>query len=273
VDNIDEKIWANVPIPLRIIVSSDENLIRNVTVSNNRQTAIRASAFRANDPLQLELGERFRAVKIFYERQEGSFDNLRKSDSIRLQLEYENSAEGPLAMEDLAQAIAIAGLQPALSVATKISDLFEDTQYKRVFAASKLANLELLVFLRNLVKASALALRDIREETSRLEALSTSGFRFPMTRALARYICRHEPNLIAEHGTHIINRFGPTHPLRNELKRLMRHQSTGLQQLIPDIWFDTEKKTWRAPADKDCVEQLLRKLRLTDLDVFEKASQ
>lgn len=267
-DNIDEKGWEEIPVPLRIIVSSDEELIRNVTVSNNRQSAIRPSAFRSNDPIQLELGERFRGMKIFYERQEGAFDNMRKSDAMRLQQDFEHSAEGPLTMEELAQTGATAGIQPALSVATKISDLFEDAQYKRVFSASHLANLELLVFLRNLMKVTSLVLRDIREESSKLEAMSSSSFRFPVVRILSRYIVKHEPNLIHEYGQHVINRFLPNHPLRAELKRLMRHQSTGLQQLLPELWLDSDSGSWRSPTDKDSIDLALRKLRLADFDIF-----
>ncbi len=269
-DNIDAKLWEEIPVPLRIIVASDEELIRNVTVSNNRQSAIRTSAFRSNDPVQLELGERLRGMKIFFERQEGAFDNMRKSDSVRLGQDYGNSLEGPLTMEELAQAIATAGVQPALSVATKISDLFEDAQYKRLFSASHIGNLELLVFLRNLMKVTPLVLRDIREESSKLEAMSSTGFRFPAVRILARYISRHEPNLIHEYGVSVINRFPPTHQLRAELKRLMRHQSTGLQQMLVDVWYDSVKAAWRPPTDKDSIDSALRKLRLTDLDVFAK---
>ncbi|MBI1861270.1 MAG: AIPR family protein [Deltaproteobacteria bacterium] len=269
-DNIDEKTWEEIPVPLRIIVSSDEDLIRNVTVSNNRQSAIRASAFRSNDPVQLDLGERLRAMKVFYERQEGSFDNMRKSDGVRLTQDYENSLEGPLTMEELAQAVATAGVQPALSVATKISDLFEDAQYKRVFSTSHIHHLELLVFLRNLMKVVSLALRDIREESARLEGMSSSSFRFPAVRILARYIYRHEPNLIHEYGQSVINRFPPNHQLRTELKRIMRHTATGLQQMLVDVWYDPEKKAWRSPTDKDSIDSALRKLRLSDVDVFSK---
>ncbi len=267
-EDADDKAWESVPIPLKIIVSSDEELIRNVTVSNNRQNAIRASAFRSNDPVQLQLAERFHAKGIFYERQEGAYDNLRKSDAGLLQKDFHNSVEGPITMEELAQAMATAANQPALSVATKITDLFEDSQYKRLFSQSHLANLELLVFLRNLHKIMPLALKDVRDESGKLEEMRSSSFRFPAMRVLARYICKNEPNLVPLHGQFVIGRVPPNHPLRVELKRLMKHQSTGLQQLIPEVWYDETTRKWKQATDKDCVESVLRKLRLSDVDVF-----
>lgn len=267
-EDVDEKLWENIPIPIRIIVSSDEDLIRNVTVSNNRQNSIRASAFRSNDPVQLQLGEKLYAKGIFYERQEGAFENLKKSDALKLEKNFPNSAEGPITMEELAQAIATAGNQPALSVATKMTDLFEETQYKRIFSSSRLSNVELLVFLRNLQKVMPLALRDVREESAKLEGMRATAFRFPAMRVLARYIVKHEPNLIPLYGQFVIGRIPPTHPLRSELKRLMKHQSTGLQQLLYDIWFDEKTKAWKQATDKDCIESVLRKLRLSDVDVF-----
>lgn len=267
-EDADEKLWENIPIPIRIIVSSDEELIRNVTVSNNRQNSIRASAFRSNDPIQLQLGEKLIAKGIFYERQEGAFENLKKSDAAKLEASFPNSAEGPITMEELAQAIATAGNQPALSVATKMTDLFEEAQYKRLFSATRLSNVELLVFLRNLQKVVPLVLRDIREESSKLEGLRPTAFRFPVMRVLARYIVKHEPSLIPLYGQFVIGRIPPTHAFRNELKRLMKHQSTGLQQLLYEVWFDEKNKTWKQATDKDCIESVLRKLRLAETDVF-----
>lgn len=267
-DEMDEKLWENIPIPIRIIVSSDEELIRNVTVSNNRQNSIRASAFRSNDPVQLQLGEKFHAAGIFYERQEGAYENLRKSDAVKLEKNFPNSAEGPITMEELAQAIATAGNQPALSVATKMTDLFEDTQYKRLFSGSRISSIELLVFLRNLQKVVPLALRDIREESTKLEGMRPTAFRFPVMRILARYILKEEPSLISLHGQFVIGRIPPNHPLRSELKRLMKHQSTGLQQMLYDVWFDEKTKAWKQATDKDCIESVLKKLRLADVDVF-----
>lgn len=268
--NGDETAWENIPIPLRIIVTSDEGLIRDVTVSNNRQNAIRPSAFRANDPIQLELAERFRAMHILYERQEGSYENLKKSDPKRLQLEYPNSNEGPIPMEELCQTIASALNQPALSVATKISQLFEDAQYRRLFSSSHLKDLQLLVFLRNLLKIIPVVIKDIKEESAKFAELKSTAFKFPVFRALARYIHKHQPQLIQDYGHSVLNRVSQNHPLRQELKRLMSHHHTGLQQLLPEIWWDEEKRGFKHPTDKECVDALLSKTRLQDHDVFSR---
>lgn len=262
----DEKAWEAITVPIRIIVSSNEALVRNVTVCNNRQNAIRPSAFRANDPVQVQLGERFRGMKVFYERQEGAYENLKKSNATKLETEFENSTDGPLTMEELAQAIATVSNQPALSVATKMSDLFEDAQYKRIFANTKLQNLQLLVFIRNVMKVAHLALKDMKDETARLEELPTSSFRFPATRILVRHIFKHNPEMITEYGHAVIGKGVALQNLRNELKKVIK--TLVLQKYFYELWFDSETKKWKSATDKDCVEKVLRQLRLQDVEVF-----
>ena len=170
---IDDDAWRRIRVPLRVVETNDEELVRRITVSNNRQTAIRPSAFRANDSLQLALGDRLRQAGIYYERQEDAFVNLRKSEPRTLETLYSNSFSAPLSMEELAQAIAVAALEPAVSVASKVSDLFDDPTYGRLFSEQRLASLSLLVFLSNLLRCLHLALKDTKEKSARLEPMST----------------------------------------------------------------------------------------------------
>src|SRR5205085_2772894 len=40
-DRIDKELWDRIAVPLRVVVTSNPDLVRQVAVSNNRQTAIR----------------------------------------------------------------------------------------------------------------------------------------------------------------------------------------------------------------------------------------
>ena len=266
---IDENRWRSIPIPVRVVVTYDEDFVRHVTVSNNRQTAIRPSAFRANDPVQLRLAERFAERKIFYERQEGAFENHSRAKELAFEELYSNSRHEPLKMEELAQAIAVVSDQPALSVASKLSNIFEDATYKRVFDEDKLGNLELLVFLRNVLRVVPFALKDVKDKTTNLEGLSRARFTFPVTKILARYIVKTAPKLVTEYGSVVLGRTGPTHPLRDRLKKLMAAQNTGLQQLLYEIWRDPKQDLgWKSATDQDCIQRALKKTKTEGLDVF-----
>jgi hypothetical protein len=70
---INEDKWKHILVPLRVLRTKDEDLMRAVTINNNRQNTISYAALRANDPVQIRLEERFRKAKIFYERQEGAY--------------------------------------------------------------------------------------------------------------------------------------------------------------------------------------------------------
>jgi hypothetical protein len=258
--------WRQVPVPVRILISADEEFIRRVTVNNNRQIPVRPSAFFANDRIQLALDLRFSSKKIYYERQQGGFQNLRVKEPRKLVEQFANSVAAPLTMEDLAQAIATASNKPSLSVAARVSSLFEESLYPQVFAEPKLLHLDLLVFLRNLLRTMKVALKDVRDRTSKLEGLPLERFRYPCTRILARYIVKYEPQLVADHGVEVYGHLGPTHPFRKQLTRLMSHQNSGLQQLISELWDDGEQ--WRKADDADVVRRALAKLKLENVDVF-----
>ena len=99
-------------------------------------------------------------MKIFYERQQCAFDNLRRDDPRKLHDVYENSTTTPITIEQLAQAIACAGNTP-LDKAARVSELFDEYEYKKLFADSATGNLQLLVFLTNLLSIMRLVIKDV----------------------------------------------------------------------------------------------------------------
>lgn len=264
---INQEAWESILVPLRVVRTTDDELVRRVTVSNNRQTAIRPSAFRSNDPLQLRLGERLREAHIFYERQEDSFVNLKKMSPKTLETEFGNSFDAPLKMEELAQALAAVLPRETLSAATKPTELFESPLYDRLFAETNLTHIQLLVFATNVLRCVHLALKDTRDKaSSKLEQMAPSRFRFLATRVLVRWVVKNCPEVVTDFGTAVLSKPGTKSPFRDRLRRLLSPQNSQFQTLIPDIWGKSDP--WLSATDKDATEKLLRKLRIHELDAF-----
>ena len=264
----DQELWQNIPIPLRVVVTKNEDLVREVTVANNRQAAMSASAYRANDPEQIRLENRFQSeMKIFYERQQCTFDNLRMSDPRKLHDLYENSTKFPITIEELAQAIACAGNTP-LDKAARVSELFDEYEYKKLFADSTTANLRLLIFLTNLLSIMRLVLKDVKNQNAKLNMLPTGRFVYPCSRILARWIVRHRSHLIRQYGFQVLRRGHNTKPFRDDIRILFSVQNTGLQQKLYQLWLNSDG-TWARPTDRTRVNQALQQLGLTHVDVFD----
>lgn len=146
---IDNHIWEIISIPVRLITSSNENLIHQVTVNNNRQNSMSAAALRANDPIQLELENRFRERKIFYERQEGAKSNIEDTNPELFENLYEFSNYMAVNIVDLARAISAAAGE--MSSALSPSHIFEyDSLYSKTFNEKRLKSISFLIFLQNL---------------------------------------------------------------------------------------------------------------------------
>ncbi len=126
--------WESIKLPLRIVVTHDDDRVRTVAVGANRQTEMRASAFWAHDPVQLDLERRFARKRVFYERQEGAWDEISRSDRNRAD-EYTG---GVVRIEELARAIAAADGTVTLGYAKSPKRIFDvETVYKKVFKDKK----------------------------------------------------------------------------------------------------------------------------------------
>jgi hypothetical protein len=264
---IDVEKWDAIPIPLRTVITNDEDLVRNVTISNNRQTEISPSAYRASEPEQLKLANRFADVGIFYQRQQAAFDNLRMGNARELEEKYYNSPDRPIKIEELAQAIACA-IKIPLRNASRVSELFEDHDYKAIFAEKHLRDLQILGFLTNLLFIMRLVLKDLKtQSTAKLEGLSAGRFTYPCTRLMSRYIAESRPKLIHEYGTQVLKSRTKAVAFRDEIRKLCAGANTGLQQMLPKFWRRSDG-SWAAPTDTYLMNDALRELGLEGVDVF-----
>ncbi len=76
-----QKLLDGIKVLARIVRSREDEFLRMVTISNNRQNPITPWNLRANDLIQLHLEERFKCeLSIYYERKENSLENLSDED-------------------------------------------------------------------------------------------------------------------------------------------------------------------------------------------------
>jgi AIPR protein len=70
-------VLGSLYVMCRIITNAKPEFITTVTINNNRQNPVEPWSLHANDTIQLELQDNFREeLKMYYERQQGAFDNL-----------------------------------------------------------------------------------------------------------------------------------------------------------------------------------------------------
>jgi hypothetical protein len=195
---------------------------------------------------------------------------LRQSDAQLVEEKYGKSFTKPLKIEELAQVIAVASEKPSLREAARVSELFDDPYYQRVFSDSKLADLKLLTFLRNLFVATPLVLKDLKDQSHKLKDPPIGQFRYPAFRFLARYIWNLEPALIDTYSDEVIPGFVTSHPLRIALRKLCAWQNSGLQQILPDVWSDPARGgKWLTAVDPDCISKALKFKKPHEVNVFQ----
>jgi len=148
-DKIETDLWNRILIPIRILDTKDDAIERKVTICNNRQNAITPAALRANDEIQVRLEERLKNHHIFYQRQEGAFEQRRSSRPNAFQDEYSRSKVSPVKMEQLARSILASSGKIRLAIHP--NEFFEnDKSYNECFSEKNLSSITFLVFLQNL---------------------------------------------------------------------------------------------------------------------------
>ena len=203
---IDQKRWNRVQVPLRIITTKDEELIRKITVNNNRQNQISASALRANDPIQIELAERFGKRGVFYQRQKGAFDEKEEVNPQLILDEFSNTNGACADIEDLARCLAATAGE--IEFAKSPSSIFEsDTEYDKCFGLKRkrVASVTLLTFLQNLENVLLLVLK--RELKPDPPGPSIPQLKYYAMCLLMRYLAKtRQERFLIEYGGALVGR-------------------------------------------------------------------
>lgn len=257
--------WDAIRLPVRIIVTNDDERVRTVTIGANRQTEIRPSAFWAHDAIQLHLERCFERKRIFYERQEGAWDEISRSDPAKA----DDFSSGKLNMEDLARAIAAADRSLSLEFAKSPNRIFDDeSAYRKVFKEKNLASVRLLLFLVNTIEATRFVLKDLTNDVARLGGLTPSRFVFPIFRLLVHWIAKKNREFIGEFGDSVVGT-SPNSEIRKRVRQWFNYNHSGIQQLLPEIWWDPEEGCWADALDRERLVRTFQKLKLDSTFLFE----
>jgi hypothetical protein len=262
-----------VAVSIRVIEApdgSDENkaLIRNVTINNNRQNAMSVSAFRANDPIQLELEERFRKVAIFYERQEGAFQNLEMASPEVLEEDYENSRGLCVNMVDLGRCLAAAAGE--IGLANHPGDLFEsDAAYDRCFSRKRLTSIPYLVCLQNLDDVLGVILKKDLNLNPKGAGPRPARLKYYTLCLCVRYMAKAGlKEVVREFGGALQ---GKKHAFRNEIGRILRSKNSGIRDELSKRFMSLEAGD--AATMNDAWERCQNTLHLRkNIDVFDAFS-
>ncbi len=129
-----EKVLKDIWLLCRVITGSKEEFVVEVTINNNRQNPVKRWALRANDIIQLRLGEKLREeLNVFYGRQEGAFENLTNDDLETMEIEQGK----PIDMRRLA--LALLASDGEIDKMNRLGEVFEsDKTYAQVFNEERL---------------------------------------------------------------------------------------------------------------------------------------
>jgi AIPR protein len=241
-------------------------LIRQITVSNNRQNQISASALRANDPDQVKLASRFKKNGIFYERQEGAFAELEEVDPNSIESDYPNTSQGYVEIESLARCLsACAG---DFDYAHSPGKIFESEEpYHRCFGAKRLRSIVFLTFLQNLHEVVPLVLKkDLGLITDGSGPRPSRLTYFAMC-LLVRYLAKNKDyEFVKEYGGAIVWPY----EWRNAIAKLMGGHHSGIRGELKNKFQTLEDSRSQSlkGAFKQAESSLSLKGNIDPFDVF-----
>ncbi len=224
---IKDDLWQRVSVPVRIIETADDLLIRSVTVNNNRQNAMSPAALRSNDPVQIRLEQRFKERRILYQRQEGAFENVWAMQPELLEDEYENTQGTCVDIHEIARAIAASAGE--ISLALHPNDLFEsDAAYERCFnEKTRLRSIAYLTFLQNLHDVVGLVLKKDLNLEAKGDGPTPSRFMYHTICLLVRHLAKQrEHDFVATWGARLHHQ---DKAFREEIRRILNSSNSGIR--------------------------------------------
>jgi hypothetical protein len=268
-DLVCRERWMAVRVPVRVVATHSDDLVRKITVSTNRQTELESSAFWAHHPIQLEIGRRLKKLGVFYERQDGAWEQISRSEQPSDRERRERFMNGKIWIEDLGRAIAGAQRAVPLAHSARPHLIFDsEGAYARVFAPRHLKSVRLLVLLDNLLRATKVALRLLTEDVGYLDTLKAGSFMFPAFRLLAQYLVKaKEWDRLRDLGSSVLPATRGSDHCRWVTRQLGSGRS-GIQQVLRDVWWDAEEDDWADPLETGRLDVAFAKLRLANVDIF-----
>jgi len=270
--NFDDNIWNLIPITLRIVISKDNKLWKDVAEANNRQNALKPSALKANDEEQIKLEHIMKKIKIFYERQEGAFKNIATTSPVLIATDYQGSPKEPITFEKLSRAMLMASDLP-LYLYNSMNKLFEnDEWYSKLFNSSIINenNAPYFVLISNIQKVIHLSLSEIVKESGENGKYSNfpiSKFQPIIFRLILKVINvkNLKDSFLEDFGYSVINsnNSNDSLELRNKLKTIVRSKEYPILQTISE--FYKKDNEWQEPYDTNTSTKVQKKLGVENI--------
>lgn len=276
-NKLDEKIWNKIPVSIRIVATDEKELWREVAEANNRQNSMSAAALRANDEIQIILENRFKDLGIFYERQEGAFENLIREGKEKFTEKYYNSAKEPIYIDSLAQVLVCCSEMP-LAYTSRVSEIFESKKlYDKVFSGKNLQHIQFLVLAHNLRRVMEYAVRNaVPGNATKIYAdFKGSKYRDLFTRIVLKTIIKDGTldHYLQTYGSTVLSAQGKAaSELIDELREVIKSADTMILQKVTEVYryYDdaAEKYYWSKQSNQELCVKVISKLKLSYIDVL-----
>jgi AIPR protein len=276
-NKLDEKIWNKIPVSIRIVATDEKELWREVAEANNRQNSMSAAALRANDEIQITLENRFKDLGIFYERQEGAFENLIREGKEKFTEKYYNSTKEPIYIDSLAQVLVCCSEMP-LAYASRVSEIFESKKlYDKVFSGKNLQHIQFLVLAHNLRRVMEYAVRNaVPGNATKIYAdFKGSKYRDLFTHIVLKAIVKGGTldQYLQNYSSTVLSGQGKVaSELIDELREVIKSTDTMILQKVTDVYryYDdaAEKYYWSKQSNQELCDKVISKLKLSYVDVL-----
>lgn len=277
-NKLDERVWGKIPVSIRIVATDEKELWREVAEANNRQNSMSAAALRANDEIQITLENRFKDAGIFYERQEGAFENLMREAKEKFTEKYFNSTKEPIYIDTLAQVLVCCSEMP-LAYISRVSEIFESKKlYDKVFSGKNLQHIQFLVLAHNLRRVMEYAVRNaVPGNATKIYAdFKGSKYRDLFTRIVLKTIIKDGTldHYLQNYGSTVLSGQGKAaSELIDELRDVIKSTDTMILQKVTEVYryYDdaAEKYYWSKQSNQELCDKVISKLKLSYVDVLE----
>jgi len=228
-----QKKLAEVNVLARIIQTTDEKFLKQVTINNNRQNPIMPWNLRANDLLQISFEESFARLGIYYERRENSYKNLLEEDAISDSSNIDGE-KGVVEIRKFAQTLLAA--QGKIDRISEIREVFENERwYRDVFKEQYLQiDLKKLILLYKVQFRLQSMMREIRNT-----GLEKYGY---VSKAKNLLWCLCIQGLMNESKfDKYVDMYGTSTNIEASLTEILKKLSTGKLRFILGDTFENKK--------------------------------
>lgn len=153
--------FEQIHVMAKIVIGADEDELREITNSNNRQNPIENWQLYSNDRIHIEIETELETLGIFYERQKGKFKSL--SNELEILATFCNTYDAYITIPELSQIIALC--RNDLKKAAKFSEIFSTKKaHEEIFGKWVVKDAQKIAVCSNLLKASQRAFKKLIKE-------------------------------------------------------------------------------------------------------------